>query len=106
MAAAAALLVAVSTGAAADPHGKKIAHLTLSVQQEYIAALVKTINDDSKKYGMEVTTFANNFDPALQAQQMDDAIASKFDMVIIEAASEQAIVPAATRAHAAGMPML
>jgi ABC-type sugar transport system substrate-binding protein len=104
--AAALLLVAATTAALASPQGKKIAHLTLSIQQEYIAALVKSFAETSEKYGMQVTTFANNFDPALQAQQMDDAIARKFDMIVLEAASEQGIVPAATRAHQAGVPIL
>ena len=37
---------------------------------------------------------------------MDDAIARKYDMIILIAVSEQAIVPAATRAYQAGIPML
>ena len=55
---------------------------------------------------MEVSTFSSPFDAALQAQQMDDAIARKYDMIILIAVSEQAIVPAATRAHQAGVPMI
>ena len=53
---------------------------------------------------MEVTTFSSPFDAALQAQQMDDAIARKYDMIILVAVSEQAIVPAATRAHRRAFP--
>ncbi len=106
LAVAALLLVAGATGSLASPQGKKIAHLTLTVQNEYIAALVKSFADTATKDGMQVTTFANNFDPALQAQQIDDAIARKFDMIVLEPASETGIVPAATRAHQAGIPIL
>jgi ABC-type sugar transport system substrate-binding protein len=104
--AAAALLAAITTGAAADPQGKKIAHLTTTTAQAYISALAKSLTDTSKKYGMEVTTFSSPFDAALQAQQMDDAIARKFDMIVLVAVSEQAVVPAATRAHQAGIPII
>ena len=55
---------------------------------------------------MEVTSFSTPFDAALQAQQVDDAIARKFDIIAIIAASEQAIVPALTRAKQAGMPVI
>ncbi len=99
-------LVASSLGAQADPQGKKIAHLTTGTAQAYIAALAKSFTDASKTYGMEVTTFSSPFDAALQAQQMDDAIARKFDMIVLVAVSEQAIVPAATRAHQAGIPII
>lgn len=103
---AAVLLAATTMAASASPEGKKIAHLTLSIQQEYIAALVKSFQEAATKSGMQVTTFANNFDSALQAQQVDDAIARKFDMIVLEPASDNAIVPAATRARQAGIPVL
>ncbi|MGH7716842.1 MAG: hypothetical protein ACREML_12695, partial [Vulcanimicrobiaceae bacterium] len=94
--AAAIALVALSTNnAAADPQGKRIAHLTTRLE-DYTAALANTLTDDAKKHGMEVTTFSSPFNPALQAQQMDDAIARKFDMIILVAVSATAIVPAAT----------
>jgi ABC-type sugar transport system substrate-binding protein len=103
---ASAMLVASSAGASADPQGKKIAHLTTTTAQAYISALAKSLTDASKKHGMEVTTFSSPFDAALQAQQMDDAIARKFDLIVLVAVSEQAIVPAATRAHQAGIPII
>jgi ribose transport system substrate-binding protein len=55
---------------------------------------------------MEVNTVSQHFDAALQAQQVDDAIARKFDMLAIIAGSEQAIIPALTRAKQAGVPVI
>jgi ribose transport system substrate-binding protein len=55
---------------------------------------------------MEVNTVSQHFDAALQAQQVDDAIARKFDMLAIIAGSEQAIVPALIRAKQASVPVL
>jgi ribose transport system substrate-binding protein len=105
LALAVALVTASSHEGAADPHGKRIAHLT-TVLQDYTAALATTLTDAAKKRGMEVTTFSSPFNPALQAQQMDDAIARKFDMIVLVTVSATAIVPAATRAHEAGIPVI
>lgn len=102
---AVALLTASSKGASADPQGKRIAHLTTNLQ-DYIAALASTLTATAKKHGMEVTTFSSPFNPALQAQQMDDAVARKFDMIVLVTVSATAIVPAATRAHQAGIPII
>jgi ABC-type sugar transport system substrate-binding protein len=100
------LLIMPVSSSVADPQGKKIALVITNVAQAYIATLAKSVTDTSKQLGMEVSTFSSPFDAALQAQQMDDAIARKYDMIILVAVSEQAIVPAATRAHQAGIPML
>ena len=100
------LLVMPVSSVVADPKGKKIALCISNVAQAYIATLAKSVTDASKRFGMEVSTFSSSFDAALQAQQMDDAIARKYDMIILVAVSEQAVVPAATRAHQVGIPML
>jgi ribose transport system substrate-binding protein len=100
------LLVMPVSSVVADPKGKKIALCISNVAQAYIATLAKSVSDASKRFGMEVSTFSSPFDAALQAQQMDDAIARKYDMIILVAVSEQAVVPAATRAHQVGIPML
>jgi ABC-type sugar transport system substrate-binding protein len=90
----------------ASPKGKKVAYLAPGQTHPFIAALTKTFVDTATSLGMEVTTFFNPFDAALQAQQVDDAVARKFDMIALVAASEQAIIPALTRAKQAGMPVI
>jgi ABC-type sugar transport system substrate-binding protein len=87
-------------------HGKRIAFLATAIHFPYVSTLAKALTEASASYGTEVTVLSNSFDPALQSQQMDDAIARKFDMVILMAASEQAIVPALNRAYHAGMPVI
>jgi ABC-type sugar transport system substrate-binding protein len=98
-------VAALANECAADPQGKRIAHLTTRLES-YTGALANTLSADAKKKGMDVTTFSSPFNPALQAQQMDDAIARKFDMIILVAVSATAIVPAATRAHEGGIPII
>jgi ABC-type sugar transport system substrate-binding protein len=90
----------------ASPQGKKIAYLTTSPTHPFIATLTSTFVTRANALGMEVATFGNQFDAALQAQQVDDAIARKFDLIAIVAGSEQAIVPALIRAKQAGVPVI
>src|SRR5262245_64355792 len=67
------------TDADANPQGKKIAFLVTSPTHPFIATLNKTFVTRASSFGMEVNTFSQHFDAALQAQQVDDAIARKFD---------------------------
>ena len=55
---------------------------------------------------MKVTNLSANFDAAVQSQQMDDAIAQKADLIAIVYINDQAIIPALTRAKAAGIPVM
>jgi ribose transport system substrate-binding protein len=95
-----------SSGASATSQGKKIAFLVTSPTHPFIAALSKTFIARANGFGMEVNTVSQHFDAAMQAQQVDDAIARKFDMLAIIAGSEQAIIPALVRAKQAGIPVL
>jgi ABC-type sugar transport system substrate-binding protein len=95
-----------SADANADPQGKKIAFLVTSPTHPFIAALSKTFITKANSFGMEVNTVSQHFDAALQAQQVDDAIARKFDVLAIIAGSEQAIIPALSRAKQAGVPVI
>jgi ribose transport system substrate-binding protein len=98
--------VLTTDGASASPQGKKIAFLVTSPTHPFIATLTKTFVARANGFGMEVNTVSQHFDAALQAQQVDDAIARKFDLIAIIAGSEQAIVPALVRAKEAGIPVL
>jgi len=90
----------------ASPQGKKIAYLATSPTHPFIATVTKTFIAKANSFGMEVSSFGNQFDAALQSQQMDDAIARKFDMIALIAGSEQAIIPALMRAKQANIPVL
>jgi ABC-type sugar transport system substrate-binding protein len=54
--------------------------------------------------GVKVTQLSDNFEPELQNQHMDQAIASKPDLIAVFASNADAIVPALARAKAAGIP--
>ena len=92
--------------AAASPKGKRVAHLTTMASHPFIAQLSKAMTQRAEELGYKVTTFSTPFDAALQARQLDDAVARKFDLIAIVAASEQAIIPALVRAKRAGVPVI
>jgi ABC-type sugar transport system substrate-binding protein len=90
----------------ADQHGKKIAYFGTAAGHPFIAGQYKAVVAKAKSLGMEVTGFFSPFDAALQAQQVDDAIARKFDAILMVAVSEHAIVPSLERAKTAGIPVI
>src|SRR5215510_13182609 len=97
---------ACSTRADAAAEGKRIALFVGPTQDKYLGALSKSIADTATAAGMKVTTFSSPFDPALQAQQIDDAIAQKFDLFVVQTISQKAIVPPLTRARSANIPVV
>jgi ribose transport system substrate-binding protein len=99
------LMFLVNT-ADAGAAGKKVAYFDAGPSHPYVVALNKAFNARAKDRGLEVTQFDTPYDAALQAQQIDDAIARKFDLLAIMAASQSAIVPALNRAKKAGIPVV
>src|SRR5690606_14663959 len=78
--------------AADQTKGKKVALLMTAVTLPFPAGVKTGFLERAKKYGLEVTSFEQFFDAARQVQQMDDAIARKFDIIAVMPVSEQAIV--------------
>lgn len=103
-----AMLTAVAVGhtACASPQGKRIALLATLNTNPYIGAWTSTFMKDAAADGMKVTNLESPFDAALQSQQIDDAIAQKYDLIVVDYINDQAILPALTRAKAAGVPVV
>jgi ABC-type sugar transport system substrate-binding protein len=99
-------LFALTGVAHSNPQGKKVALIITSPAHPFIAAVTKAFTEKAAASGMQVSTFGSHFDAALQSQQVDDAISRKFDMLAIIAGSEQAIIPALSRAKQAGVPVV
>ena len=93
-------------GAAASPEGKRVALLGTSNANPYIGAWTSTFTKFATAAGMKVTNLNSNYDAAVQSQQIDDAIAQKFDLIVLVYVNDQAVVPALTRAKAAGIPVV
>ncbi|KIZ47126.1 hypothetical protein OO17_05630 [Rhodopseudomonas palustris] len=86
--------------------GKKVALMVATLQDYYMALLNRLVIARAKDFGMEITTFTTPYDPALQSTQIDEAIARKFDMIVMIAMSEHAVIPALQRAKQAKIPVI
>ncbi len=93
-------------GAVAATAEKRVALLLGPAEDKFIGAFARTFDKEGTAKGLKVTTFSSPFDPALQAQQVDDAIAQKFDLLVLQTISQKAIIPALTRAKAAKIPVV
>ena len=92
--------------AAASPEGKRVMLLGTANTNPYIGAWTSTFVKFATQAGMKVTNLSSNYDAAVQSQQVDDAIAQKFDLIVIVYVNDQAIIPALTRAKAANIPVV
>jgi len=96
----------ISGAFAAGADGKRVAMFMGPTQDKYLGSLSKGFETSATQMGMKVTVFSSPFDPALQGQQIDDAIAQKFDMFVVQTISQKAIIPPLTRAKNAGIPVV
>ncbi len=89
----------------AGPEGKKLTFLTGPTEDRFISTFSTLFTEKATAAGMAVTQLTSPFDPALQAQQLDDAIGQKPDMIVLQPLSSGAVLPALGRAKAAGIPV-
>jgi ribose transport system substrate-binding protein len=85
---------------------KRVAELTPSTKNPFLAAVADTFGKAIAGHDISVTLMSGNFDPALQARQVSDAIAQKYDLLAISAISAHAIIPALIQAKQAGIPVV
>jgi ribose transport system substrate-binding protein len=97
---------AASSYAYAAAEGKRVAVFMGPTQDKYLGAHSKSFEAAATAAGMKVTVFSSPYDAALQAQQIDDAIGQKFDMLVVSAINQRAIIPPLTRAKNAGIPVI
>src|SRR5262244_3323148 len=102
LAALAAGFIGATGEAVAAAEGKRVAVFMGPTQDKYLGALSRTFEAAATGYGMKVTVYSSPFDPALQ---LDDAIAQKFDLFVVQIISQRAIIPVLTRVKNAGIPV-
>jgi len=84
--------------------GKKKVFLVTCEPNVFCHAYNVNLTKNLKAAGVSVTQLSDNFDPALQNQHMNQAIAQKPDAIVVFASNADAIVPGLRRAQAAGIP--
>src|ERR1700688_4758181 len=100
---AAATLLAPQSAAA---QAKRVVFLDGPIADKFIGGLTRSFTETAKANGLEVSVVQSPFDPALQAQQLDDAIAKKVDAIVMMIMSQKALIPALTRAKASHIPVI
>src|SRR3984957_7991061 len=90
----------------ASAQGKRVAFLDGPVADKYVGGLTRSFTETAKANGLDVSVVQSPFDPALQSQQLDDAIAKKVDAVVMMIMSQKALIPALTRAKEAHIPVV
>ena len=95
-----------SAQTAGGSKGKKVLMAQSLAAHPYVATITKSFRERAESYGMDVTVVAAGLDAALQARQLDDAIARKYDLIVVQAVSEQGVVPSLVRAKQAGIPII
>ena len=86
--------------------GKRVAFLDGPIADKYIGGMTRSFTETAKTLGLDVSVVQSPFDPALQAQQLDDAIAKKVDAIVMMIMSQKALIPALTRAKEAHIPVI
>ena len=86
--------------------GKKIAYLDVTQSCAYCATQAKAFMGAMKSQGVKVTQSVTNFDAAEQAQQINQAISTKPDLIVIFPTDTTSIVPGLARIKQARIPVV
>jgi ribose transport system substrate-binding protein len=100
-----ALALATGRAAAADtPFTICVVHN--NADHPSITAIVKGMNDEGKIYGADITYFDPAFDPQKQASMVEDCIARKPSVIVVNAVDPAAVVQVLKKANEAGIPVV
>lgn len=86
--------------------GKRVAYLTLSQTCEYCARQAETFTAAMEAEGVDLTVSTTDFDAAEQAQQINQAISTNPDLIVIWPTDNTSIIPSLERIKQAGIPVL
>src|SRR5262245_27134897 len=109
--ACAALLVAVGLGACSTDRAKgpgapkEVVLLTVSQTSDYCAKHTETFKAAMAKAGVNLRVVVNEFNAADQAQQVNQAISTQPDAIVVWPADSRAIIPSLVRIKKAGIPV-
>ena len=90
----------------ASSQGKSVALLTTPNQNPFIGVWNAAFKAAAEEAGMKVTNLTTPYDAALQAQQVDDAMARRFDLIVLLPTNHQAIIPPLMRTRNTGLPVV
>lgn len=94
-----------SSEGSASLDGKKVALVSLPDSNPWTAVFNKIIEEEVGGAGAEVK-LTGSTEPAAQVQDLNQAVAEKPDLIILEALDSKAVAPAIAQAKAQGIPVL
>ncbi len=103
---AAALVLAAGAAQAQSVKGKRVVLLTGPTTTPWVAAYFKQFIANLAAEGIDAKLLSSPGDVAVQAQHLDDAVAQRNDLIVLNAINEVAVVPALERAKAAKIPVV
>jgi ABC-type sugar transport system substrate-binding protein len=86
--------------------GKKVAYVACSDLNRWCREFRHQIVPALEAKGVIVTDLQDPYDPVLQAQHLDQAVAQKPDLIALLATNARSVVPGLRRAKAAGIPVI
>jgi ABC-type sugar transport system substrate-binding protein len=95
-----------STSSGGGLQGKKVFFLGCGSAVPYCAAQNKTVKADLAGTGAQLTVLESNYDPAVQSQQINQALSQHADMIALVPAAQAPERPALLKAKAAHVPVL
>jgi len=99
------LTFGMSAPAASAEKPLKAALLISSMEFPFFVVMVDGAKEAGKVFNVEVTPYDGQNDPGLQTSQVEDAIAAKYDVILLNPITGEALVPAVKKANAAGIPV-
>jgi ribose transport system substrate-binding protein len=99
-------LVLMAGGAVAADGPLSICVVHNNADHPSITAIVKGMNDEGKIYGADITYFDPAFDPQKQVSMVEDCIARKPSVIVVNAVDPAAVVQVLKKASEAGFPVV
>lgn len=102
-----AMLLAGCAGRAGDGHRRKVILLTVTDECNYCAIYRRAFTDAMAKLpDTDLSVTINDFDPAEQATQVDQAISQNPDAIVVWPADATAVIPSLRKIKNAGIPVV
>ena len=98
------LILAFSATALAE--GRVFGYTAMTMLNPFFIVIENAIREVVEANGDTLITFDPAMDNALQISQMEDAISKKVDLMFMNAADKEGIVPAMVQLKAAGIPVV
>ena len=106
LATSAALFSAVSASAAQTAEGKSVILLQPTEECTYCADYLRFFKKEATAAGLDFETTTSPFDPANQANQVEQAIAKHPDAIILWPVDANALIPSMRKIQKAGIPLI